>query len=379
MFDYETLKLLWWLLIGVLLIGFVITDGFDMGVGTLLPVIGKTDDERRIMINSIAPHWEGNQVWLVLAAGAVFAAWPAVYATAFSGFYIAMMLTLFSLFFRPVGFDYRSKLESSRWRKSWDWGIFAGSTVPPIVFGVAFANLLQGIPFVLDDFLRAQYLGSFFALLNPFALLVGVFSLMLFVMQGAAWLQMKTEDELHARARRVIFVVAPLAVLLFAIAGVWLYYGIDGYVITAIGDLNGPSNPLLKTAELQAGAWFLNYEKYPIMMLAPALGLLLPLLAVIATKFNRAGFAFLFTSLTQAAVLMTFALSIFPFVMPSSINPSMSFTVWDAVSSEMTLNIMTIAAVIFLPIVLSYTSWGYIKMFGRLGKQYMAKYKHSAY
>ncbi len=171
-------------------------------------------------------------------------------------------------------------------------------------------------------------------------------------MQGAAWLQMKTEDELHARARRVIFVVAPLAVLLFAIAGVWLYYGIDGYVITAIGDLNGPSNPLLKTAELQAGAWFLNYEKYPIMMLAPALGLLLPLLAVIATKFNRAGFAFLFTSLTQAAVLMTFALSIFPFVMPSSINPSMSFTVWDAVSSEMTLNIMTIAAVIFLPIVL---------------------------
>jgi cytochrome d ubiquinol oxidase subunit II len=379
MFDYETLKLLWWLLIGILLIGFVITDGFDMGVGTLLPVIGKTDDERRIMINSIAPHWEGNQVWLVLAAGAVFAAWPAVYATAFSGFYVAMMLTLFALFFRPVGFDYRSKLEDTRWRKSWDWGIFVGSTVPPIIFGVAFGNLLQGVPFVLDDFLRAQYMGSFFALLNPFALLVGVFSLLLFVMQGATWLQMKTEDELFDRSRRIIFVVAPLAVALFAIAGVWVYYGIDGYVITTIGDLNGPSNPLLKTAELQQGAWFLNYEKYPIMMLAPALGLLLPLLAVIATKFNRAGFAFLCSSLTQAAVLMTFALSIFPFVMPSSINPSMSFTVWDAVSSEMTLNIMTMAAVIFLPIILLYTSWGYFKMFGRIGKEFIAKYKHSAY
>jgi len=379
MFDYETLKLLWWLLIGVLLIGFVITDGFDMGVGALLPVIGKTDDERRIMINSIAPHWEGNQVWLVLAAGAIFAAWPAVYATAFSGFYVAMMLTLFALFFRPVGFDYRSKLADPRWRKSWDWGIFAGSTVPPIVFGVAFGNLLQGVPFVLDDFLRAQYLGSFFGLLNPFALLVGVFSLLLFVMQGATWLQMKTEEQLHARARRVIFVVAPLATALFALAGIWLYYAIDGYVITQIGDLSGPSNPLLKTAELQQGAWFLNYEKYPIMMLAPALGLLLPLLAVVATKFNRAGFAFLFSSLTQAAVLMTFALSIFPFVMPSSIDPSMSFTVWDATSSEITLNIMTMAAVVFLPIILLYTSWGYFKMFGRLGKEYMAKYKNSAY
>lgn len=379
MFDYETLKLLWWLLIGVLLIGFVITDGFDMGVGVLLPVIGKTDDERRIMINSIAPHWEGNQVWLVLAAGAIFAAWPAVYATAFSGFYIAMMLTLFALFFRPVGFDYRSKLEDPRWRSSWDWGIFIGSAVPPIIFGVAFANLLQGVPFVLDDFLRAQYLGGFFALLNPFALLVGLFSLVLFVLQGASWLQMKTEDQLRARSRRVIFVCAPLATLLFTLAGVWVHYGIDGYVITYIGDLSGPANPLLKTATLQTGAWLLNYEKYPLTIFAPVLGLLLPLLVALATRFNRSGFAFLFSSLTQAAVLMTFAFSLFPFIMPSSIDANMSFTVWDAVSSELTLNIMTMAAIIFLPIILLYTSWGYFKMFGRIGKEFIVKYKHSAY
>jgi len=379
MFDYETLKVIWWVLISVLLIGFIITDGFDMGVGALLPVIGKSDDERRIMINSIAPHWEGNQVWLVLGAGAIFAAWPAVYATAFSGFYVAMMLTLFALFFRPVGFDYRSKIEDPRWRKSWDWGIFAGSAVPPIIFGVAFGNLLQGVPFVLDEFLRSDYQGTFFALLNPFALLVGVFSLCLFVLQGATWLQMKTEDEIHARARLVTMIVAPVAVVLFALAGLWLANGIDGYVITSVLETNGVANPLLKTAVAQEGAWLVNYTKYPLTIIAPVVGLLFPLLTMIATKFNRSGFAFASSSIAMFGVLLTCGISMFPFILPSSIDPSHSFTVWDAVSSEFTLNIMTIAAVIFLPMILLYTSWAYFKMFGRIGKAYLAKYRNSAY
>jgi len=379
MFDYETLKMLWWLLIGVLLIGFVISDGFDMGVGALVPVIGKTDDERRIMINSIAPHWEGNQVWLITGAGAIFAAWPAVYATAFSGFYVAMMLTLFALFFRPVGFDYRSKIEDPRWRNSWDWGIFIGGAVPPIIFGVAFANLLQGVPFTLDEFMRSQYQGGFFELLNPFALLVGIFSLTLFLLQGATWLQMKTEGALRQRARRVSLLCAPAAIIMFALAGVWVAYGIDGYVITSIGDLNGPANPLLKTVELQQGAWLANYDKYPLTMLAPAIGLFFPALVWIASKVNRSGCAFFFSCITLAAVLLTFAFSTFPFILPSSLDANVSFTVWDAASSEMTLNIMTIAAAIFLPIILLYTSWCYFKMFGRLGKEFMAKYKHSAY
>ena len=379
MFDYETLKMLWWLLIGILLIGFVITDGFDMGVGALLPIIGKTNNERRMMINSIAPHWEGNQVWLVTGAGAIFAAWPAVYATAFSGFYLAMMLTLFALFFRPVGFDYRNKIDDPRWRNSWDWGLFIAGVVPPIIFGVAFGNLLQGVPFILDDFLRAQYLGGFVDLLNPFALLVGVFSLFLFVLQGSTWLQMKTEGELYERARLVSLICAPVVIVLFAIAGIWLAYGIDGYAITSIGDLNGVSNPLLKTAVLQPGAWLNNYDIYPLTILAPALGLLLPVLIWFSSKSDRGGLAFLFSSLTQAAVILTCAFSMFPFIMPSSIDPSMSFTVWDAVSSEKTLNIMTIAAAIFLPIILLYTTWGYMKMFGRVGKEFMDKYKHSAY
>ncbi len=379
MFDYETLKMLWWLLIGILLIGFVITDGFDMGVGALLPIIGKSDDERRMMINSIAPHWEGNQVWLVTGAGAIFAAWPAVYATAFSGFYLAMMLTLFALFLRPVGFDYRGKLEDPRWRNGWDWGLFIGSVVPPVIFGVAFGNLLQGVPFTLDDLLRAQYQGGFLALLNPFALLVGVFSLTLFTLQGASWLQMKTEGELYERARLVSLILAPVAIILFALAGAWVAYGLDGYVITNIGDLNGPSNPLLKTVELQPGAWLNNYEKYPLTMLAPAAGLLFPVLMWISSKLDRGALAFFCSSMMQMAVLLTFAFSTFPFIMPSSIDANVSFTVWDAVSSEKTLNIMTIAAAIFLPIILLYTTWCYLKMFGRVGKEFMAKYRHSAY
>lgn len=379
MFDYETLKMVWWLLIGILLVAFVITDGFDMGVGALVPIIGKTDNERRMMINSIAPHWEGNQVWLITGAAAIFAAWPAVYATAFSGFYVAMMLTLFALFFRPVGFDYRSKIEDPRWRTSWDWAIFVGSAVPPIVFGVAFGNLLQGVPFILDDLLRSHYQGGFFGLLNPFALLVGVFSLVLFVLQGAAWLQMKTEGELYQRARLVSLICAPVAIALFALAGIWVAYGIDGYVITSIGDLNGPANPLLKTAELQPGAWLNNYSEHPLTMLAPALGLFFPVLIWTSSRFERSGLAFLFTSLTQVAVLFTFAVSTFPFILPSSIDPNMSFTVWDAVSSEKTLNIMTMVVAFFLPLILLYTTWAYIKMFGRVGKEFMNKYKHSAY
>src|SRR5690554_7451230 len=155
--DYEALRFIWWVLIGVLLIGFVVTDGFDMGVASLLKVIGRDNEERRIMINTVAPHWDGNQVWLITAAGALFAAWPAVYAAAFSGFYWAMLLVLFALFFRPVGFDYRSKLTNTKWRKAWDMGLIAGGVVPSLIFGVAFGNLLLGVPFQHDEFLRPSY------------------------------------------------------------------------------------------------------------------------------------------------------------------------------------------------------------------------------
>lgn len=377
--DYELLKIIWWVLVGVLLIGFAVTDGFDMGVGSLLNVLTKDDAERRIMINSIAPHWDGNQVWFITAGGALFAAWPMVYATSFSGFYMAMILTLAALFFRPIGFDYRSKLDGTKWRQSWDWAIGFGSAVPPIIFGVAFGNLLQGVPFQFDEYLRVSYTGSFFALLNPFAIVCGLVSLLMLTTQGGAWLLMKTDGSLHRRVRQSTLLTGCATALLFALAGVWLAFGIDGYVITSAFDGNAALTPLMKTAELQTGAWLANYEKVPALMLAPMLGLIGMVLAGLFGAKGRGGLAFLMSSLGIAGIIVTAGGSMFPFLMPSSTFPSMSLTMWDATSSETTLMIMFVVACIFVPIVLSYTLWSYFVMFGRLSKEHISKNTHSLY
>jgi cytochrome d ubiquinol oxidase subunit II len=379
MFDYEMLRLIWWVLIGVLFIGFAVTDGFDMGVGALLPIIGKDDTERRIMINSIAPHWDGNQVWLITAGGALFAAWPMVYAVSFSGFYVAMMLVLFALYLRPVGFDYRSKIEDPRWRRSWDWALFIGGFVPPLIIGVAFGNLLQGVPFNFDEYLRATYHGGFFGLLNPFGLLAGIVCVSMFMMQGATWLQMKTEGELRVRAANASQVLSIILFVCFGAAGVWLVNGIDGYVITSTLSTYGISDPTLKTVEIQAGAWLANYDKYPVTMMFPVLGLLMPILVLLTSRLNRSGFAFLFSSLAIAAVILTCGSAMFPFVMPSSLEPNVSLTMWDATASEMSLTVMTWAAIIFIPIVLSYTVYTYMKMFGRLSRSFIDNNKTSLY
>ncbi|MGL4930057.1 MAG: cytochrome d ubiquinol oxidase subunit II [Plesiomonas sp.] len=371
MIDYELLRFAWWLLIGVLLIGFAITDGFDMGVGALLPIIGKTDNERRVMINTIAPHWDGNQVWLITAGGALFAAWPMVYAAAFSGFYVAMVLVLAALFFRPIGFDYRSKIEDARWRTMWDWGLFIGGAVPALVFGVAFGNLLQGVPFEIDNLLRLQYQGGFFGLLNPFGLLCGVVSLMMLVMQGATWLQMKTMGELHIRARTAAKITALITTVCFALAGVWVMKGIPGYIITSVIDPNGPSNPLHKEVAVEIGAWMKNFNDFPILWAIPAVGVFMPLLTIIASHFERAGLAFLTSSLAITSIILTAGVTMFPFVMPSSIMAAQSLTMWDATSSQKTLGIMLGAAVIFVPIILIYTIWCYYKMFGRIDTKHI--------
>lgn len=378
MFDYEILRLIWWLLIGVLLIGFAVTDGFDMGVGALVPVIGKTDNERRVMINSIAPHWDGNQVWLITAGGALFAAWPLVYAVSFSGFYLAMILTLAALWFRPVGFDYRSKIEDPRWRTAWDWAIFIGGFVPPIIFGVAFGNLLQGVPFELSDLLIPTYRGSFFGLLNPFAILCGLVSLFMIVTQGATWLQMKTTGDLHMRARNVAQISAVLTASCFAIAGFWTQ-SIEGYVITSQIVTDAVSNPLNKEVTTLTGAWFNNFNAYPILWVAPALAVIMPLLSAVASRFERGGFAFLFSSLAIAGVILTAGFAMFPFVMPSSLFPSHSLTMWDSTSSELTLNIMTGVALVMVPIILGYTIWCYYKMFGRLDDKFIEENQNSLY
>ena len=379
MLDYEVVRFIWWLLIGILLIGFAVADGFDMGVGMLSRILGRTDTERRIMINSIAPHWDGNQVWLITAGGALFAAWPMVYAAAFSGFYVAMILVLASLFFRPVGFDYRSKIEDMRWRKLWDWGIFIGSFVPPLVIGVAFGNLLQGVPFHIDAYLRLYYTGNFFQLLNPFGLLAGVVSLTMILTQGATYLQMRTHGELCLRARATAQICALLMLVTFALAGVWVVYGIDGYQVTSALDHAAASSPLNKEVVRQAGAWLINFNQHPLLWQIPALGVALPLLTIICSRAGKGGWAFLLSSLTLACVILTAGVAMFPFIMPSSTQPGMSLTLWDATSSLMTLKRMLFVAMVFVPLILIYTSWCYYKMFGRITKEHIESNTHSLY
>ncbi len=377
--DYEFLRFIWWLLVGILLIGFAVTDGFDMGVGALLKVVGKTDDERRVMINAIAPHWDGNQVWLVTAGGAIFAAWPPVYAASFSGFYLAMILTLAALFFRPIGFDYRSKLENASWRRNWDWAITVGSVVPPIIFGVAFGNLLQGVPFHYDDIFRFKYTGTFLALLNPFALLVGVLSLTMFVAQGAAYLQMKTNAQVLQRSQRIGTITGFVAAVLFVICGIWLHSTIAGYVVTSEIDTNAINNVMNKTAQQQSGAWLANFIAMPILWAAPILGVVAFLLTGLFSRAGKGAYAFISSSLGQAGVILTCGFAMFPFIMPSSSHPAHSLTIWDATSSELTLKIMFVVACIFVPIVLGYTIWSYVKMFGRITEQDIRDNPHTLY
>lgn len=379
MIDYEFLRIIWWVLVIVLLIGFSVTDGFDMGVTALLPVAGKKEVEKRIMINSIAPHWDGNQVWLLTAGGAIFAAWPIVYSVAFSGFYIALFLVLAALFFRPIGFEYRAKIDNPTWRAVWDWGLFAGGFVPALVFGVAFGNLLQGVPFELNELSQVTYTGSFFALLNPFALLCGVLSLAMLVTHGANWLQMKTTAELRNRARAITQIGALVTLITFVLAGVWLSFK-EGYVVTSVLDHFAPSSPASgKEVAVEVGAWFKNFNETPALWIFPALVVIGALLNVVASKANRCGFAFFFSVLTMAGGIITAAVSMFPFVMPSSTHPAQSLLMWDATSSELTLTLMFYLALVFVSISLLYTIWSYYKMFGRLDESFVEDNKNTLY
>lgn len=379
MIDYEILKIVWWLFIGVLLVGFAVMDGQDMGVGTLLPFLSKDDAERRVMINSVAPHWDGNQVWLITGGGAMFAAWPLMYAAAFSGFYWAMLIVLMALIFRPVAFDYRSKVAATSWRTTWDWLLFLGSAVPPIIFGVAFGNLLQGVPFHIDDTMRPIYTGSFFALLNPFGLLCGVISLVMIIFHGANYLVLRTEGALQSRAKCVSTVSGTLAAVLFVLGGVWVWAGIDGYVAVAGLDPAGPANPLAKTVEVQTGAWFANYATLPVLWTVPALGLLGALGGVAMARTGKAAAAIVLSSISLLGIILTPLVSMFPFIMPSSSQPNAGLTIWDCTSSPLTLEIMFFVTLIFLPLVLFYTGWAYKVMSGKLTSEYIEKNSHSLY
>lgn len=383
MFDYETLKLIWWVLIGTLLIGFAVTGGMDLGVGTLLTYLGRNDDERRVVINTVGAHWDGNQVWLITAGGAIFAAWPFVYAAAFSGLYMAMLLVLFALFARPVGFDYRSKLESPRWRRNWDMALVAGGAVPALLFGVAMGNVLQGIPFHLDQYLMPRYEGSFiFALLpllNPIGLLAGIISLAMLSTHGALWVQLRTDGNVNARARKAVTVLAPVTLIGFALGGLAAAYWLDGFRIVSQPALGAVPNPLAKEVVRAPGALLDIYTTFPAAIAAPVLGFAGTFFALVFSRLNKPGLGFFSNALGIAGIVGTAGLSLFPFVLPSSTQPSSSLTLWDATSSHLTLTIMFWVVVFMLPIVLIYTLWCYIRMWGKMTNERISKNPNSAY
>lgn len=376
MLDYEILRLIWWALLGILLIGFAVMDGFDLGVATLMPFIGKTDTERRIILNTVGPVWEGNQVWLVLGAGAIFAAWPTLYAVAFSGFYLAMFLVLCALILRPVGFKFRSKVNDPRWRKTWDVALFVGGFVPALIFGVAFGNLFIGAPFRFDETLRMVYEGTLLGLLNPFALLSGLISVAMLSMHGATYLALKTENPIAGRASAAARNSAIALVILFTIAGVWLAVAVPGHIVTSALPHDGPSNPLFKTVITRTGAWFDNYARYPWMIVAP---LLVFAGTALVLWLRRPMLSFLASAAVVVGVISTAGFALFPFLLPSSLDPKMGLTVWDASSSKLTLLIMLAATLIFLPVILAYTAWVYRVLRGPVTSTYIERNSKGAY
>ena len=369
LFDYDTMRHIWWLLLGVLLIAFTVMDGADLGVAMLLPFVAKTDDERRVLYNVIGPVWEGNQVWLILAGGVVFAAWPLLYAMSFSGFYLAMMLLLVALILRPVAIKYRSKLTSVKWRQNWDITWCLTGFVAALVFGVAIGNVMLGVPFRFEpDTLRPVYEGSFFGLFQPFALLCGVLSIAMMLLQGAVVLGWKTEGDVACLSKRWAVWSGIAVIVLFVIGGVWIASAVTGYVMdTNLIPANEASNPLLdaKAISAQAGAWMNIYSATPLAWIAPVLGVAGAVLAM--ALVGRGGLtAVVMSSLSIAGVILTFGFSTYPFLLPSSLEPGASLTIFDASASHFTLWVMLLITAVFLPLIIAYTSWVYRVMRGKV-------------
>jgi cytochrome d ubiquinol oxidase subunit II len=331
--GYLNLPTLWFALIAVLWIGYFFLEGFDFGVGVLLPFLGRDDVDRRVIVNTIGPVWDGNEVWLLVAGGATFAAFPEWYATLFSGFYLALFLILVALIFRGVAFEFRGKGVRPEWRSWWDRAIFWGSLLPAFLWGVAFADILRGVP-ILDG----EYVGSFWDLLHPYALLGGIASLLLFTLHGGVFLSLKTKGGLQDRARRVARALAiPAAVAVTAFLA-WTFLNArdnDGIVPGIV--------PITAIAAVFAVEWLLLVK--------------------------LEGWAFVLTGISIAAITATIFLNLYPRVMVSSFGPAEDLTIWNASSSPYTLKVMTIVALVFTPIVLVYQAWSYWVFHERIGRE----------
>lgn len=372
--TYSILQLLGFVTVAAVLFLFAATCGFDFGAGMLAPFIGKNDAERRTVINTVGPTWDGNQVWLITAGGAIFAIWPRVYAASFSGLYFAILLVLWSLFLRPVSFEYRSKLTSPTWRNFWDWALAIGSFLPVLLLGVAVGNLFLGLPFQFNpidlrffygDAASMQSASAFMdllGLLRPFALYAGVICVVMMLMQGAAYLCFRTAGVVQERSRKVLIATSLLFFILFAIGGVWINY-MSGYQWVASAD--PILNPLHVNVTQSVGGWLANFHTYPWMIAAPVLGLAGALMAFAFTLVRKAFFAFCFSTVAIFGTLATWGLSMYPFLMPSSIHPEQSLTLYNASSSELSLIGILVTALIMVPIIFVYTGFVYRKIWGR--------------
>jgi cytochrome d ubiquinol oxidase subunit II len=356
MLEYDTLRMIWWLLIGVILVGFAITDGFDLGIAALLPYLGRTEEERRLVVYTIEPFWESNQTWFILLGGALFAAWPIVYAVSFAGFYSLMFILLAALILRPVAFKFRNKEEGKGWRSRWDIIFQITGLIPCIVFGILFGNLLQGIPFKLDPELRMIYMGTWIELLNPFALYCSVLSFIMLGLQGLSYLTFKTREIIQIRAADLGIRFAVLTCLFFLLGGMWMYF-LPGYQITSTVPANQASYPLYKTVITVPNSGLHNHTVFPWLKGIVLLTILATGLCIYSLKKRRGGWALLASSTVLASIIATAGFSLYPFLIPSNLHSPSSLTLWDASSSQLTLQNMLIAAIVFFPIVLSYTTW----------------------
>ncbi len=330
------LNTLWFILITVLFIGFFFLEGFDYGVGILLPFLGKNDEERRMIINTIGPFWDGNEVWMITAGGAIFAAFPNWYATLFSGFYIALFLLLAALIVRAVSFEYRSKVESQAWRNLWDWAIFFGSLIPAILWGVAVANLVKGTP--IDE--NMTFVGNFFDLLSPFTLLGGLATLSAFILHGAYFLTLKTGSPVMERARATAQKVWPITIVLAGLFLIWMSFS-SGKILSIVATV------IAAVALVVAG---------------------------LRSKQGRDGCAFGWTGAAIAFFTISVFAALYPNVMVSSIDAAYNLTIYNASSSPYTLKVMTIVAFIFVPIVLVYQGWTYYTFRQRITRETELEY-----
>ncbi len=376
MLDYATLRVIWWALLGTLLIGFAIMDGFDFGVAGLLKVLGRDNEERLVLIEGIEPTWEGNQTWFILGGGATFAAWPMLYAVSFSGMYLAIFLVLLAFILRPVGFNFRGKIHDPRWASLWDWVLTASGVVVMLISGVAFGNLFLGLPFRFNDDLRMSWQGGLLDLLHPFALLAGLVSLSMLLAHGACWAALKADHVIAVRAVRMARWLTLTYAALYVLAGIWLAYGIPGFSITSAVASEGVSNPLYKQVA-QGGSWFASYLQYPWFWSAPLLALVAAV-GVQALVGRRSVAGFIASSLMVGGTIASAGFALFPFLLPSSLDPRSSLTVWDASSSRGTLLLMLGATVVLLPIILLYTGWVYRVMRGRVTLEQLRK-AHGGY